>query len=215
MHDDSASTGAQDFATNSIEPAYGLGTPALLAPNGIAALNRQIVDLTPERALFEANAALANGSVVRINAGGLGHTPDGRGRRTGPSDNYWRDYCNTTAGKICFGPYHDLDSGVYVFYYDLTFQIPACGGSNDTVVFSMDTTQDVGHTIPGSSIWGFRWKFMCDNANQNNVFEGEWGGRFAIANPTSKVEMRLGNNLTRLAGAPIELLVRSLSYWKE
>ena len=201
------------LSSNSVYPAYGSESPLLLDKNAFAALSRQVVDLTPERALFDARAALAAGSVVRINAGDLGHTPDGRGRRTGPNDQYWRDYCNTTDGKICYGPYHDLDPGVYVFYYDLTFQIPACGGSNDAVVFSMDTTQDIGHTIPGSKNWVFKWKFMCENANQDNVFEGSWGGRFAIADRTSKVEMRLGNNLTQLAGAQIEILVRSLSYW--
>lgn len=215
MNDESQQSKVLDINSESVSPAYGIEVPLKLDPESFTGLNRQVIELTPEKALFEGNAELAAGKVVKIDAGGLGHTPDGRGRSTGPNNRYWRDYCTTTLGKICYGPYHDLDPGVYVFYYDITFQIPACGGSNDAVVFSMDTTQDIGKTIPGSKNWLLRWKFMCENADENNVFKGEWGGRFAIAERTSKVEMRLGNNLTRLAGGQIEILVRSLKYWKE
>lgn len=200
---------------NSVYPAFGVETAIQLDQDATKQRNREIVDMTAETARFDANAALTAGQVVRINAGDLGHTPDGRGRRTGDGNIFWRDYCNTTSGKICYGPYHDLDPGVYVFYYDLSFRIPVCGGANDSWVFTMDTTQDIGQPIPGSKLWFLKWKFMCDKANEDNVFEGEWGGRFAIAEKVKQVEMRLGNSLTQLAGLPFEILVRRLIYWKE
>lgn len=219
MNSESQQSNALDINSEAVYPAYGIEVPSYLDTDAFKSLGRQVRDLTSEEALLHGNEILAAGNVVRIDAAALGHTPDGRGRETGPSNRYWRDYCNTTAGKICFGPYHDLDPGVYVFYYDLTFQIPVCGGSNNTVVFSMDTTEIRGGvpglTIPGSSVWVLRWDFMCANADENNVFQGSWGGRFASARRIEGAEMRLGNSLTQLAGIPIEILVRSLTYWKE
>lgn len=188
--------------------------PTLYAGGEHMELPKITIAINGQESLPEGPALLAASSIIEIDAGTLGHTPDGRGRRTGPNDRYWRDYCTTTAGKICYGPYHDLEPGVYEYYYDLSVSIPACGNADDTIVFEMDSTQDIGHTIPGSKRFVFRWKFMCEHADQNNVFSGAWGGKFAIAEKATKVEMRLGNVVTKVAGLPVEILVRQLRYWK-
>ncbi len=199
----------------SVRPAYGEKPPEFLSEIDLSRIGKPIIELTPERAILEGASIVAQGNIVSIDAGGLGHTPDGRGRSTGPNDRYWRDYCNTIRGHICYGPYHNLGPGVYRYYYDIKFQIPVCGNANDAVVFEFDSTRNVGQPIPGSNVYVLRWKFMCERADEDNVFEGQWGGSFAIADPTNEVEMRLKNRITSIAGLPFELLVRRLLYWKE
>ncbi len=159
---------------------------------------------------------LNSGGWVTHTASGLGHNPPNRGRSVG---DYWRDYCDRTDGHACFGPYVTLDPGVYEYYYEIEFEIPRCGGANNTIVFRMDSVYRpeggvLGTPIPGSRNWVLRWNNMCDEADEHNIFRGSWGGTFATDERLEKVEMRFNNDVTAIGGRDFEVLLKQLKYRK-
>jgi hypothetical protein len=86
----------EESRNESIEPAYGLASAKFLETSAFDALAQSVVEISAQDAMVEGPSLVAANKIVSIAAADLGHTPDGRGRRTGPSDSYWRDYCNTT-----------------------------------------------------------------------------------------------------------------------
>ena len=113
-----------------------------------------------------------------------------------------------------YGPYRDLPSGRYKYWFDIEYDIPNCGVADDRILFRIDATRregdSVGHVIPGSEAV-LRWNWFCDSEfNEAGVFRAMVGYQFTVNATTPNVEIRLKQALASTTGISLEIVVKNM-----